>query len=168
MRSKAERDQRWHQKQRDKREKHEQREQRDAQSMAWHDAAVASGQKRYLVRANDGELISYLPEEYGVWRGGGQGPVIRSVWGWAVATATLLFLNVVMVLAMLGSARENAGSIHGGLWFGFAFSLLILVIIGRYLVIEAKATLLRRQRGLPTPYGTPMLAENPVPGNSTR
>lgn len=168
MRSKAERDQRWHQKQREKREKHEQRELRDAQAMAWHDAAVASGPKRYLVRANNGELISYLPEEYGVWRGSGQGPVIRSVWGWAVAAATLLFLNVVMVLAMLSSARGNPGSVHGGLWFGFGLSLLILVVIGRYLVIEAKATLLRRHRGLPTPSGTPMLAENPRPGNYTR
>lgn len=167
MKSKAERDQRWHQKQREKREKHEQRELRDAQVMAWHDAAVASGQKRYLVRANNGELVSYLPEEYGVWRGG-QGPVIRTVWGWAVATAALLFLNVMMVLAMVGSARENPGSLHGGLWFGFGLSLLILVVMGRYLLIEAKATLLRHQRGLPTPSGTPMLAENPRPGNYTR
>lgn len=167
MKSKAERDQRWHQKQRERREKHEQRELWDAQATAWHDAAVSSGQKRYLVRANNGELVSYLPEEYGVWRGG-QGPVIRTVWGWAVATAALLFLNVMMVLAMVGSARENPGSLHGGLWFGFGLSLLILVVVGRYLLIEAKATLLRHQRGLPTPSGTPMLAENPRPGNYTR
>ena len=167
MRSKAERDQRWHRKQREKREKHEQRLLDDQQAMAWHDAAVASGQKRFLVRANNGKLISYLPEEYGVWRGG-QGPVIQTVWGWVVLTATVLFLNVMMVFIMVGSARENSGTMYGGLWFGLGFALLVLAVVGRYLVIEAKATVLRRQRGLPTPSGTPMLAENPGPGNYTR
>lgn len=167
MRSKAERDQRWHQKQREKREKHEQRLLRDRQAMDWHDAAVATGQKRYLARANNGELVSYLHEEYGVTRGHSN-LVIRTVWGWVVLVATMLFLVGMMAWIMVAAARETPGGLHGGYWFALAISLLILWTAGRYLVIEAKATLLRRQRGLPTPSGGPMPAVNPGPGNYTR
>lgn len=52
---------------------------RDQQATAWHEQAVASGQKRYLRRAFNGELVSYLPEEYGVARNA-NGPRIRTVW----------------------------------------------------------------------------------------
>ncbi|MHA7306662.1 hypothetical protein ACX80E_15710 [Arthrobacter sp. TMN-49] len=120
--------------------------------MAWRDAAVASGQKRYLARTNNGELVSYLREEYGAARGHSN-LVVQTVWGWVVLTATMLFMVVVMVCAMVGSVLDGAGGMHGSLWFGLVFSLLMLLFVGRYLVIEAKATILRRQRGLPTPSG---------------
>ncbi|MGX9900157.1 hypothetical protein ACW0JT_10015 [Arthrobacter sp. SA17] len=46
---------------------------------------MASGNRRILSQANNGELVSYLPEEYGVARTG-LGPKITTVWGHGVYT----------------------------------------------------------------------------------
>lgn len=123
-----------------------QRELRDQQATAWHEQAVAAGQKRVLRRARNGELVSYLPEEYGVGRSG-LGPKIHTVWGHAVLVACeLVFLGLVFQAISRGYDRVPAGA-----WFAVAFFGLVIAYSAWNLVKEAKATMLRRQRGLPTP-----------------
>lgn len=150
MRSASEREQRWHQKQARKREHHEQRVLRDAQATTWHDAAVAGGQKRYLRRANNGELVSYLPEEYGVARTG-LGPKIHTVWGHAVLVACEIGILIILFWALGVGISGGYTDVPAGVWFAFGFFALVTAYSAWNLVKEAKATALRRRRGLPTP-----------------
>ena len=127
-----------------------QRALRDEQAKAWHEQAVASGQKRYLRRANNGELVSYLPEEYGVGRTG-LGPKIYTVWGHAVLVTLEIVSLAALFWAFQFGARNGGGESTAGVWFGFGLFILVTGYSTWNLVKEAKATLLRRQRGLPTP-----------------
>ncbi|ALO65965.1 hypothetical protein AS189_04980 [Arthrobacter alpinus] len=123
-----------------------QRQLQDQQTKAWHEQAVASGQKRYLKRASNGELVSYLPEEYGVGRTG-LGPKIYTVWGHGILVAgELVFL--VLVFQAINVGYDNVPMV---VWFTVAFFTLVIAYSTWNLVKEAKATRLRRQRGLPTP-----------------
>ncbi|GGE95159.1 hypothetical protein [Mycetocola zhadangensis] len=122
------------------------RELRDRQTTAWHEQALASGQKRYLRRAYNGELVSYLPEEYGVGRNG-LGPKIHTVWGHAV----LVVCEIIALVAVFSAFQFGGGELSGGVLFAFGFFLLVTAYSAWNLIKEAKATILRRQRGLPTP-----------------
>ncbi|WP_104110138.1 hypothetical protein [Arthrobacter sp. N199823] len=127
-----------------------QRAWRDQQATAWHEQAVAGGQKRYLRRAFNGELVSYLPEEYGVARNG-LGPKIRTVWGHAILVAGEVITLSLFFWALSVGVRGGHTDVPAGLWVVFAFFGLVIVYSTWNLVKEAKATRLRRQRGLPTP-----------------
>ncbi|GAA5230579.1 hypothetical protein [Arthrobacter cryoconiti] len=127
-----------------------QRDVRDQQAKAWHDQAVAGGQKRLLRRASTGELVSYLPEEYGVGRTG-IGPKITTVWGHAVLVASQVLILVLFFYGLSIGVQAGHTNVPVGLWIVVAFMLLILAYTTWNLVKEAKATALRRQRGLPTP-----------------
>lgn len=151
MRSKAERDQRWHQKQRDKREKHEQRELRDQQATAWHKQAVAAGQtERMLVRAVNGELISYLPEEYGVARMS-YGGSVSSVGGYGALAAGMLIvgLGVPVWGSIAAIARSESSPV--ALWILPLFCVPMAWYFIRSARREATAVCLRHERGLPAP-----------------
>ncbi|MGP9500826.1 hypothetical protein ACT3TS_01270 [Specibacter sp. AOP5-B1-6] len=123
---------------------------RDQEATAWHEQAVASGQKRYLRRAFNGELVSYLPEEYGVARNG-LGPKIRTVWGHSILVAGEIAILCLFLWALSVGASGGHTDIPAGLWIVFGFLGLTIVYSTWNLVKEAKATRLRRQRGLPTP-----------------
>ncbi|RLQ84210.1 hypothetical protein D9V28_08305 [Mycetocola zhadangensis] len=127
-----------------------QRELRDEQAKAWHEQAVASGQKRYLRRAYNGELVSYLPEEYGVGRTG-LGPKIHTVWGHAVLVAAEIAILALFFWALGAGVGAGHTDVPGGLWVVFGLWVLLIGYSTWNLVKEAKATSLRRQRGLPTP-----------------
>lgn len=141
---------RWHQNQARKREKHAQLMLLDQQTTSWHEQAVAGGQKRYLRRAFTGELISYLPEEYGVARNG-LGPKIRTVWGHAVLVAGEIAMVLLFLWALGVGVRGGHTDVPAGLLIVFGLFVLVLAYSTWNLVKEAKATRLRHQRGLPTP-----------------
>lgn len=122
------------------------RQLKDQQATAWHEQAVASGQKRFLKRASTGELVSYLPEEYGVGRSG-LGPKIHTVWGHGILVAGELVFLVLVIQAI----NRGYDRVPMGVWFAVAFFALVTGYSTWNLVKEAKATRLRRQRGLPTP-----------------
>lgn len=111
---------------------------------------MAGGQKRYLRRAYNGELVSYLPEEYGVARTG-LGPKIHTVWGHAVLVAGELISLVLLFWALGVGVRAGNSDVPVGVWFAFGFFILVTGYSTWNLIKEAKATILRRQRGLPTP-----------------
>lgn len=126
------------------------REMRDQHIRAWHDQAVADGQKRYLRRSTTGELVSYLPEEYGVGRTG-IGPKIHTVWGHAVLVSCELVAVAVFFWALNVGIEAGNSDVPAGLWFAFGLFFVAIAYSTWNLVKEAKATKLRHQRGLPTP-----------------
>lgn len=126
------------------------RQWRDQQTTDWHNQAVAGGQKRYLRRAFNGELVSYLPEEYGVARNG-LGPRIRTVWGHTVLVAGEVAALALFFWGLSVGVAAGHTDVPGGLWVVFGFFILLIGYSTWNLVKEAKATRLRHQRGLPTP-----------------
>lgn len=105
---------------------------------------------RYLRRAVNGELVSYLPEEYGVGRTG-QGPKITTVWGHAILVAGEVVCLSLFFWALNVGAHAGHTDIPAGMWFVLGFFILVMAYSTWNLIKEAKATKLRRRRGLPTP-----------------
>ncbi|HEY0698084.1 MAG TPA: hypothetical protein VGD43_09780 [Micromonospora sp.] len=106
------------------------------------------GEKRRLVRAVDGELTLYRPEEVG-FVPGGSGNSVRTVGGlWVVvgALAAMSLGIVAMFVVSVTQGRPFWGAIPlailgaGLAWFGL-----------RNIRKEKRAVELRRQRGIPEP-----------------
>lgn len=129
------------------------REERDARARAEHEAAVAAAphERRHLLRAATGELVSYTDAERGVARGG-LGPNINTWWGWVVFT----------VLAGAGTGLIVAVSVADHLdappdppwWFVPLFCLLGLPLVWlglHYTRREWSAHRARQERGVPRP-----------------
>lgn len=131
------------------------REERDAVARAAHEAAVAAAphERRVLVRARTGELVSYTREEYGVGKRG-LGPTIGTWQGYAVGSVVLLGLFLLFVV---GVARDLAdGPPHPEWWYLPVISVFVLPVLAlfvHYLRKERNADRLRRARGLPRPVG---------------
>lgn len=127
------------------------RERRDAATSAAHDEHVnRTGENRVLVRAVNGELVSYSREEYGVGRTG-IGPKISTHWGHLIYV--LLIAGVIVLFLSL--------SIRAFLGFGEPLSPWFLIVPGLFVLLEIyavknlrrewRAHQLRKERGLPRP-----------------
>lgn len=127
------------------------RERRDAATTAAHEEHVnRTGENRVLVRATNGELVSYSREEYGVGRTG-IGPKISTYWGHLVYV--ILIAAVIVLLLSL--------SIRAFLGFGEPLSPWFLIVPGLLVLLEIyavknlrrewRAHRLRTERGLPRP-----------------
>lgn len=128
-----------------------QRDSRDAAATVWHNKAVASGQtERMLVRAIDGELVSYLPEEYGLARMT-YGNTITSVWGNRLMAGFMIAIMAGISLSILLAGRNNPGQPPLWLWLmPLAFAALA-IFFGKHALKEERAVRLRRERGMPAP-----------------
>lgn len=127
-----------------------QREKRDEATTTAHNVLVErTGEKRRLVRAVTGELVSYSREEYGVGKSG-HGPTVQTVWGYMVMIVVLGGLTAMGFL-LLAQAIADEPSAAVGAVFMIALSLTFLLYSARNLVIEWRARKLRKERGLPRP-----------------
>ena len=128
-----------------------QKNSRDAAATEKHHEAVAAGQsERMLVRAVNGELVSYLPEEYGVARMP-HGNTITSAGGnWVMAGLMIASAAGLPLLISLGMA-ESGSSPSGWLWAVPVIFLPLAFYFGAHARTEAHAVRLRRERGLPAP-----------------
>ncbi len=125
---------------------------RDAAATAWHKQAVAAGQtERMLVRAVNGELVSYLPEEYGVARMTYGSPITSAAGNWVMA-GLLVALTVGLPVSVTLRLSPSAGTPSPWLWIA---PILILLPLAGYFAWQARkesrAVGLRRKRGLPAP-----------------
>lgn len=127
------------------------REARDAETTAAHEEQIRrTGEKRVLMRAVTGELVSYTPEEYGVGRLG-LGPRINTRWGHLVYVLAIgAVIGVFLYLPLHGLFVE--GDPESG-WFLIVPALLALleVYAVRNLIREWRAHKLREEHGLPRP-----------------
>lgn len=127
------------------------RDARDAAAMIWHQQAVAAGQtERMLVRAVNGELVSYLPEEYGVARMTHGNSVTSAGGNWALAWSLLIIaLGVPAAVAITAAIRND--SYPGALWLLPVLFIPAALYFMRSARREVTAVRLRRERGLPAP-----------------
>lgn len=125
------------------------RQARDAEMNAWHEQAVAGGQKRILSRTVNGDLYSYARDELGFARAG-SGAIVTSWWGmWvlAVVFAGITVFSVVLVFVPTGQGQDP-------LWGALVLTLLGLggvAYASRLAVRERNAKRLRRERQVPEP-----------------
>lgn len=127
------------------------RQRRDDAAAAEHERLVReSGQQRILSRGRNGELVSYLPEEFGNGRTG-IGPKISTARGYivlvAIAGAVSVFLTIVVASPYFDPRPDPP-------LFVWVMPLMLFgttALFARYMVIEVRADRLRRERGLPTP-----------------
>lgn len=127
------------------------REQRDARTRAAHDEYVArTGEKRILMRAVNGELVSYSPEEYGVGRLG-LGPRINTRWGHLVYVLAIAAIIAVFVYLPLQKLLVEGNAELMGFLVVPALLALLEVFAVRNLLREWRAHKLREERGLPRP-----------------
>lgn len=127
------------------------REQRDSATTAAHEEHInRTGENRVLVRAVNGELVSYSREEYGVGRTG-IGPKISTWWGHLVYVLAILAIILVFLYLPLHGLLVERDPASG--WFLLLPGLLILfeVYAVRNLQREWRAHKLRKERGLPRP-----------------
>lgn len=122
------------------------RARRDEEARAHHRAL---GGSRILARGKDGELHSYTPGEYGNSTHGLESQV-RSVWGMALLTLVLMAMAVACLVAFIVSFSTGEGPV----WLG----LLGAVVLGAFAwigrqgaLVELRAKLTRRRRGIPDP-----------------
>ncbi|GAB3544484.1 hypothetical protein GCM10027404_01270 [Arthrobacter tumbae] len=127
------------------------REHRDARAKAAHEEQIGrTGEKRVLMRAINGELVSYTPEEYGVGRLG-LGPRINTRWGHLVyVLAIAAVIAVFLYLPLQGLLVEGDTET-----IGFLVIPALLIVLEAYavrnLIREWRAHKLREERGLPRP-----------------
>jgi hypothetical protein len=125
------------------------RQARDDNMKAWHQQAVAAGQKRTLSRTMNGDLYSYARDELGFARAG-SGAIVTSWWGmWvlAVVFTGIAVFSVVLVFAPTGQGQDP-------LWGALFLTLLSLggVAYSASLAVrERSAKRVRRERGIPEP-----------------
>ncbi len=133
------------------------RQRRDDATTAEHERLVqATGVRRILSRAQNGELVSYLPEEYGNGRKS-IGPTITTARGYIVFVSILSVFFVILV-AVLGVQRLDPTPEFeqpAWVWLMPLLWLGVVALFARYMVIEIRADRLRKERGLPVPSLSP-------------
>ncbi|MCZ4495804.1 MAG: hypothetical protein JWM25_387 [Thermoleophilia bacterium] len=125
------------------------RQQRDDATRAQHQAAVAAGEQRVLMRTKQGELHSYGQDEFGFFRGGSDSTVssafglLALTWFFTAVAAGSLFLVVTPTTVgddpLWGALLLTLGGVAG------------LTYSGRLARAELRARRVRRERGLPEP-----------------
>jgi hypothetical protein len=127
------------------------RQRRDDVTTAEHERLVReTGQQRILSRAKNGELVSYLPEEYGNGRNG-IGPKISTAWGYIVFVIIAGAVSVVVTAVVAAPFIDPRPDPPLFVWVIPLMFLGTTALFARYMMIEVRADRLRKQRGLPTP-----------------
>ncbi|GAB3531151.1 hypothetical protein GCM10027403_01100 [Arthrobacter tecti] len=124
---------------------------RDAATTAAHEEYIQrTGEKRILVRAVNGELLSYTPDEYGVSRTG-LGPKISTWWGHLVYVLAILVITMIFLYLPIHGMFVERDPEAG--WFLIVTGLFVLLGIyaTRNFRREWRAHQLRKERGLPRP-----------------
>ena len=121
----------------------------DDQVRAYHDQAVARGEKRVLFRTVNGDLYSYRKDELGVVNASSH-PQVRSAVGFLVMA--VFFAAVAVFSVLLVTAPTSRG--QSPMW-----SALFLTVMGvagvlyavRMAKVASRAKRLRAERGIPEP-----------------
>lgn len=127
------------------------RDRRDAATTAAHEEHVnRTGEKRVLVRAVTGELVSYTREEYGVGRTG-IGPKISTWWGHLVYVIAIAVIICIFLYLPLQDLLVEGDSEMIGFLVIPALLVVLEILAVRNLLREWRAHKLREARGLPRP-----------------
>ena len=126
---------------------------RDEAALAEYRRLRERGESWRLMRATDGELTLYRPEEVGFVRGGPAGTV-RTLGGLRVGVGVFTAFTVALVLAL-----PITWAAHGRPFWG-AIPLALMFAAGAWYLVanirkEKRAIELRRQRGVPDPARYP-------------
>lgn len=122
---------------------------RDDEVRAYHDQAVARGEKRVLFRTRDGRLYSYAKDEIGVVTASSH-PTVRSTGGFIVMAVFFAALAVFSVLLVAGPTRQGQDPLWGALVLTAAGAGGVLYA-ARLAGIASRAKRLRSERGIPEP-----------------
>lgn len=121
----------------------------DDQVRAYHEQALARGDKRVLFRTVEGRLHSYAKDELGVVTASSH-PQVRSAGGFLAMAVFFAAAAVFSVLLVVGPTGQGQDPMWGGL-FLTAAGLGGAVYAARMVGVAAKAKRLRAERGIPEP-----------------
>lgn len=122
---------------------------RDDEVRAYHDQAVARGEKRVLCRTTDGRLYSYAKDEIGVVTASSH-PTVRSAGGFIIMAVFFAALAVFSVMLVAGPTSRGQDPLWGALLLTAAGAGGVFYAI-RLAGVAAKAKRLRSERGIPEP-----------------
>ena len=121
----------------------------DDQVRAYHEQAVARGDKRILFHTVDGRLHSYAKDELGVVTASSH-PQVRSAGGFLAMAVFFAAAAVFSILLVAGPTSQGEDPMWGGLFLSAA-GLGGAVYAARMVGVAAKAKRLRSERGIPEP-----------------
>jgi hypothetical protein len=121
----------------------------DDQVRAYHEQALAQGDKRILFRTAEGRLHSYTREELGVVTASSH-PQVRSATGFLVMAVFFAALTVFSIMLMAGPTSRGQDPLWGALILTVAGAAGVLYA-ARMAGVAAKAKRLRAERGIPEP-----------------
>ncbi len=116
---------------------------------AWHNQAVAAGEKRTLSRTREGELHSYASDEIGFARAGSSA-IASSASGMALLAGVLALFAVSTIFLVTAPVADGGQPLWGVLVLT-AGCAAGAVYAGRLAAAEFKAKRVRRERGIPEP-----------------
>jgi hypothetical protein len=122
----------------------------DDEVRAWHERAVAAGEKRLLTRTMDGgRLHSYARDEIGFARAG-SGPIVTTAPGMVALAVVFAAVTVFSVFLIAAPTAQGESPLWGALVLtvgglaGVAYAVWLALS-------EFRARRVRRERGLPEP-----------------
>ena len=122
----------------------------DEQTRAWHEQAVAAGEKRLLTRTmDDGRLHSYAADEIGFARAG-SGPIVTTAPGMLVLGVVFAAMTAFSIFLVIAPTANGQDPLWGALVLTIG-GIAGLVYALRLAVSEFRARRLRRERGIPDP-----------------
>lgn len=121
----------------------------DDQVRAFHDQAVARGEKRVLFRTVEGRLHSYAKDELGVVTASSH-PQVRSAGGFLALAGFFAVLAVFSIMLVAGPTSRGQDPMWGALILTVAGAAGVLYA-ARLAGVAAKAKRLRAERGIPEP-----------------
>jgi hypothetical protein len=121
----------------------------DDQVRAYHEQALAQGDKRILFRTAEGRLHSYTREELGVVTASSH-PQVRSATGFLVMAVFFAALTVFSIMLVAGPTSRGQDPLWGALILTVAGAAGVLYA-ARMAGVAAKAKRLRAERGIPEP-----------------
>lgn len=121
----------------------------DDKVRAYHEQALARGEKRVLSRTTDGRLYSYTRDEIGVVTASSH-PTVRSAGGFIVMAVFFAAVAVFSILLVVGPTSRGQDPMWGALILTAAGAGGVLYAV-RLAGVVAKAKRLRRERGIPEP-----------------
>ncbi len=121
----------------------------DDQVRAYHEQALARGEKRVLCRTKEGRLYSYARDEIGVVTASSH-PTVRSAGGFIVMAVFFAAVAAFSILLVVGPTGQGQDPMWGALVLT-AGGAGGVVYAARLAGVAAKAKRLRRERGIPEP-----------------
>ncbi len=121
----------------------------DDQVRAFHEQALARGEKRVLFRTVEGALHSYAKDELGVVTASSH-PQVRSAGGFLVMAAFFAALAVFSIMLVAGPTSRGQDPLWGALILTVGAAAGVLYA-SRMAGVAAKAKRLRAERGIPEP-----------------